>query len=274
MAGDLDNLGAVVKTVGRTSRLMDGTAYYRELREELMLELDYRREAELCNAFARSVERLPHLCVPRAVMEYTASRVLTLELLEGPTLKDWVTREQTPEERFRVSRLLTHAILGPFLLTGEIHADPHPGNFLVMGDGRLGLLDFGAIKRFSPRFVEAHRRMFVMALRNEPVDALALVREVGFTVDLPDAEARPLLHEILEIAGRPIRQVPYDYATCTITPDMKRHFAQNAGGLLRIRPPAEAVQFFRATGGLTQNLRLVGARGDFRAVHQELMDLL
>ncbi|XXF77506.1 AarF/ABC1/UbiB kinase family protein [Myxococcaceae bacterium GXIMD 01537] len=275
LQGDLDNLGLVVKTVSMAGRLADGTAYFRELREEMMLELDYRREAALARGFARAVERLPELCVPRVIEERSAARVLTLELLEGPTLKDWVAGNPSPEERFRVSRLLIRAIYGPFFIAGEIHADPHPGNFMVMPDGRLGVLDFGAIKRFSPRFVDANRRMFQRAMRGEPMDVLEQCREVGFTVELPDAEARELLREVLHIAGRPLRATGgYDYATCAMNRDLKLYAARNAPRFLKVRPPPEAVLFFRSTGGLTLNLRLLAASGDFRAVYREVAELM
>jgi predicted unusual protein kinase regulating ubiquinone biosynthesis (AarF/ABC1/UbiB family) len=274
LAGDMDNLGVVVKTMSKASRLTDGTAYFRELREELLLETDYRREAELCTGFARSVARLPELKVPTVIPERTTGRVLTLELLQGRTLKDWVVSEPSASERFRVARQLILAIYGPFFLHGEMHADPHPGNFMVLEDGRLGLLDFGSIKRFSPRFVDANQRMFLHAVRLESMDVLGLSREVGFISELPDAETIALIQEVLHIAGRPMRASPYDYAACTITRDMKLHFARNAARFLKIRPPAEAVMFFRSTGGLAQNLKLIGARGDFRGVFQEVAALL
>jgi predicted unusual protein kinase regulating ubiquinone biosynthesis (AarF/ABC1/UbiB family) len=274
LKGDLDNLGMVVKTVSRAAKVMDRTAYFHELREEMLLELDYRREARLCQGFHQSAARLPDLKVPDVIPERTSERVLTLELLEGQTLKDWIVTSPPPEELFRVARQLIRAIYGPFFCAGEIHADPHPGNFLVMKDGRLGLLDFGSIKSFSARFVDANRRMFLQAVRQESMDILGLSRELGFTVELPDDEAEELLHEILRIAGRPMRTHAYDFATCEISRDMKRHFARNAALLLKVRPPPEAVMFFRSTGGLAQNLRLIGARGDFRGVYQELAGLL
>lgn len=274
LQGDLDNVGLLVKTVSLTARVVDGTAYFQELREEMLRELDYRREAALAQGFARTVARMPELRVPRVIEERSAERVLTLELLEGRTLKDWVTGEPSAEERFRVARQLIHAIYAPFFFEGEIHADPHPGNFMVMPDGTLGLLDFGAIKRFSPRFVDANRRMFLQAMRSEPTDVLALCREVGFTVELPEAEAAEVLKDILHIAGRPMRSEAYDFSTCAINMDMKKYFARNAARVLKIRPPPEAVLFFRSTGGLTQNLRLIGASGDFRAVYREVADKL
>lgn len=274
LKGDLDNLGMVVKTVSKASKAMDGTAYFQELREEFLLELDYRREAQLCLGFAQSAARMPDLKVPDVILERTSGRVLTLELLEGQTLKDWVVTEPSAEERFRVARQLILAIYGPFFCAGEIHADPHPGNFMVMKDGRLGLLDFGSIKGFSERFVDANRRMFLQAVNLEPIDILGLSREVGFTLELPEPEAEELIHEVLRIAGRPMRAHTYDFATCEINRDMKRHFARNAARFLKIRPPPEAVMFFRSTGGLAQNMRLIGAQGDFRRVYLEVAALL
>jgi predicted unusual protein kinase regulating ubiquinone biosynthesis (AarF/ABC1/UbiB family) len=274
MAQDLQNLGMVVKTVSLASKLMDGSAYFQEFRDELLLELDYRREAALARGFARSVAPLKDLYVPEVIDSHSASRVLTLELLQGLTLKDWVLTGASNEERFRVSGQLIRATYGPFFGAGEIHADPHPGNFMVMPDGRLGLLDFGSIKRFSPRFVDAHQRMFQLAMKLEPMDILGLSREVGFTTELPDAEAAELIREVLHIAGRPMRLTPYDYATCEINRDMRNHFARNAPRFLKIKPPAEAVMFFRSTGGLAQNLRLIGARGDFRAVFLQVAELV
>ncbi|MFP2932324.1 ABC1 kinase family protein [Pyxidicoccus sp. 3LG] len=274
MAHDLENVGLVVKTVSRASKLMDGSAYFQEFRDELLLELDYRREATLARGFARAVAPLRELYVPDVVDSHSTGRVLTLELLEGLTLKDWVVTGASNEERFRVASQLIRATYAPFFLAGEIHADPHPGNFMVMPDGRLGLLDFGSIKRFSPRFVDANLRMFLQATKLETLDVLGLSKEVGFTVELPDAEADALIRELLHIAGRPMRVTPYDYATCEITRDMRNHFARNAASFLKIKPPAEAVMFFRSTGGLAQNLRLIRASGDFRGVFLEVAELL
>ncbi|MBI3184365.1 MAG: AarF/ABC1/UbiB kinase family protein [Myxococcales bacterium] len=270
LTSDLDNLGFLVKALSRTSRALDGRAYFQELRDEMALEVDYRREAALARAFALAASALPDLKVPEVFEERTGERVLTLEYLPGKTLRDFVAAEPSAPERFRISRLLIRATYGPFLLTGEMHADPHPGNFVVMPDGRLGVLDFGSVKRFSPTFAAAHRRMFLKALRQQPIDVLAVCREVGFSIELPDEEAAPLIREVLQIAGRPMRSGEYDYASCQISRDTKQLFRQNAASFLKLRPPAEAVMFFRSTGGLSQNLKTLAAKGDFRAIYREL----
>lgn len=277
LTSDFENLGTLVKTLSRSTKLLDGRAYFQELRNEMLLEVDYRREGELARAYAAAAASLPELKVPDVVADRTSTRVLTLELLEGPTLKDLLAKSATGEvaneERFRISRLLVRAIYGPFLVGGEIHADPHPGNFVVMPDGRLGVLDFGSVKRFSPTFSEACRDLLRGAVHGADFDALALMRRVGFSIELPDEEARPLLREALHITGRPLRTDAYDYARCKVTRDLKLLFGQHASKFLKLRPPAEAVMFFKAVGGLSQALRLLGATGDFRSVYGELARL-
>ncbi len=273
LKSDIDNLGAVVKALALTGRALDGRAYFRELSEELSHELDYRREARLAMEFARASMRLADIKVPEVVEDRTSVRVLTLELLPGQTLKDFLASQPSNAERLRVSGLLIRAIHGTFLVQGTVHADPHPGNYMVMPDGRLGVMDFGSVKTFSRTFFLAHRAVFDQVVEQRPFDALRLARTVGFTVDLPDAEARPLLDELIHIAGRALRTDDYDYGADTVPADTRRLVAKHPGKVLKIRPPAEGVFFLRAFGGLQQNLRLLGARGDFRPFYRSLQPL-
>jgi predicted unusual protein kinase regulating ubiquinone biosynthesis (AarF/ABC1/UbiB family) len=274
LRSDIDNLGLVVKTMALAHRALDGRQYFHELAEELAHELDYSREGRLAREFARASAGLPDIVVPEIIDERTSTRVLTMQHIPGQTLKTFLTSQPDNAERLRVSGLLVRAIHGAFLVDGTVHADPHPGNFTVMSDGKLGVLDFGSVKRFSREFFEGHRDVFRIVLEQKPIDTLALVRRVGFTVDLPDDEARALLAELLHIAGRALRTDDYDYAHDTMAPDSRKLVAGHAAQFLKIRPPAEGVMFVRAFGGLQQNLRLLGARGDFRPFYRSLLPLL
>jgi len=274
LRSDIDNLGLVVKTMALAHRALDGRQYFHELAEELAHELDYTREGRLAREFADASAGLPDVVVPEIVEERTSTRVLTMGYLPGQTLRGFLASGPDDSERLRVSGLLIRAIHGSFLVDGTVHADPHPGNFVVMPDGRLGVLDFGSVKRFSREFFEGHRDVFHLVLQGRPIDVLALVRRVGFTVDLPDEAARPLLEELIQLAGRALRTDDYDYAHDTMAPDSRQLFARHAAEFLKIRPPAEGVMFFRAFGGLQQNLRLLGARGDFRPFYRSLLPLL
>jgi len=272
LESDLDNVGAMVSVVGASSKLAHGKAYYAEFRDALLDELDYRQEAQRAQRFARAAAGLAELKVPRVFEALTTEKVLTLELLRGPTLKELLHRvdEVDNHERFRVSRLLVHAVWGPFLASGCIHADPHPGNFLLLDDGRVGVLDFGAIKELSAPFVTSNRRLFRALCDDEPFDAMELARASQFGFD-DEAAARPFVRTVVDIATRAVRSRDFDFAAAFISRDLRNHFLAHTAMATRMRPPKESVQFFRAIGGLSHNLENLRARGDFRGVYSELL---
>jgi predicted unusual protein kinase regulating ubiquinone biosynthesis (AarF/ABC1/UbiB family) len=272
LKADLDNLGTMVSVVASSTRLVQGKAYFAELRESMMDELDYRQEAARGRQFEEAARRVPDLVVPRSYDALTSEKVLTLELLRGPTLKEFmhdVTKFDNAE-RFRVSRLLLRAIWGPFMASGVIHGDPHPGNFILLPDGRCGVLDFGAIKRLSPAWVDVNRRLFGAIVRGERFDAIALSKDCGF--DFDDAEgSREFVEGVLAIATRPLRATEFDFAEANIARDLRNFGLKNTLKLKGIRPPRESVQFYRAIGGMTQNLENIGAHGPVKSIYEELL---
>lgn len=271
---DLDNLGAMVTVVATTSRMAHGKDYFREVQQSLLEELDYRVEAQRSRVFTDAVKGFPDLKVPRVFDELTAERVLTLEFFVGETLKEFINRldQHSNEERFRISRLLTRVTWGPFLATGVVHADPHPGNFMLLEDGTLGVLDFGAIKQMSDGWTFANRKLFEAIMGGPPYDCIGDSAKAGMVFDDPVA-ARPFVQTVLDIACRASASDDFDYGQAAINRDMRNHFLKHAMSLGAIKPPKEAVQFFRAVAGMSQNLENVGARGPFRTVFRELHEV-
>jgi predicted unusual protein kinase regulating ubiquinone biosynthesis (AarF/ABC1/UbiB family) len=272
LESDFSNLSVVARAAGFTSKLLDGRDYVEELRREISLETDYLLEAERARSFHALLAPEGDLLAPEPIPERSTSRVLCLTRVRGQTLQRFIDSNPDAGARWRVSEQLIRAVHGPFFSAARIHADPHPGNFLVTEDGRLALLDFGCVKSFRADFVEAIRTFMRSELRGERYDPLAGVRAAGFQVDIDEAAARSLLAETVEIATRPLRTDCYDYAQDTSVPDMRALGLRRTGDFLRIRPPAEAVMLGRALGGCAQNLRALGARGDFRAVYARLLE--
>ncbi len=268
---DLENLGTMVSVITATSRLSQGKDFFTELQAGLLEELDYQVEAERSFTFAKAAAPFPDLKVPKAYPELTAERVLTLEFFEGQTFKDFLADlpSHSDDERFRVARLLTRVTWGPFLCTGVVHADPHPGNFMLLKDGSLGVLDFGAIKQMSDRWTFANRKLFAMLVDGGPYDAVADSQAAGMQFDDPIA-ARPFVETMLEVACRAARTEQFDYATAFLNREIRNHFLKHALQLGSIRPPKEVAQFFRSVAGMNQNLENLGAHGPFRAEFIEL----
>ena len=268
---DLANAGVLVRGFAVTGETLDGRPYFDEVRASLMRELDYLAEAEQLTAYAAAAQRFPELAVPRAIPERSARRVLTLTRLRGPSLLEVIESHPPPEEAFRVARLLVLAIWGPFYAARLIHADPHPGNFLVLPDGRMGVLDFGATKRLSPQFASVYRG-FLEALaegRRRPEVGPELKR-AGFRFLGDEDDGFDFVSRIADIVEKPSLQETYDFGSDAMVVAARRLFQSEPRLALSVKPPPEAVLFYRAAAGLAQDLRLLKAAGKFRPLLQEI----
>lgn len=270
---DLKNAEAVVRAVGVGIRMLDGREYFDEIRREVTLELDYRRELGLLEEFRGYLARWPDLVVPRAHPELCTGRVLVLERLHGPTLHEYVKGVEAvpPAERFAVGERLARAILGPFAYHRVIHGDAHPGNFVVMEGGRLGVLDFGSVKRLPEPFWRAYFDGFAAAFEGRHVHFPSLLGSGGFVIDLPDDRACELLDAVAEVVGQPLWG-PYDWGSDEMIRRMVRLRRRFALDFLHVRVPAEGLLFYRSLAGMAHNLRSLKASGDFRPFLRQAID--
>jgi len=123
-----------------------------ELRDRVAEELDYSLEASSQQAFAAAYADDPDIFVPGVVM--STGQVLVTEWMDGTPLS-LVISDGSKEDRDRAGILLTRFLFSGPARAGLLHADPHPGNFRLLDDGRLGVLDFGAVDHLPdglPRF--------------------------------------------------------------------------------------------------------------------------
>ncbi|MCA1826415.1 MAG: AarF/ABC1/UbiB kinase family protein [Myxococcales bacterium] len=275
LENDLKNANALVQGFALTgTKTLDGRPYYEELRKSLMRELDYEEEAAQLERYREAAVRYPELVIPEAIGDRSRRKVLTLTRLRGPQLLEFIEARHSEDERFRVARLLLFAIWGPFYFARLVHADPHPGNFLVMADGRLGVLDFGATKLLSEQFAAVYR-MFLeenAAGRAHP-DVGPMLKKAGFRFLMDDEEEGfEFCQKMADIVQRPILQETFDFGSDALITDVRRVFRGEPGLAIRIKPPAEALLFYRSAVGLAQDLRLLKARGPFRAVLAEVKE--
>jgi len=273
LESDLANAAVLVRGLSLTGEALDGRPYYEELRSSLLRELDYVQEAEQCRAYASAARAYPELAVPEVVPERSSRRVLCLTRLRGPHLLDSMESLPPEEERYRIGRLLVFAIWGPFYAARRIHGDPHPGNFLVLPDGRLGVLDFGATKLLSERFAATYRSFLeANAYGKRAMRVGPALERAGFRFQGSDVEeAYEFCQQLADIVERPIASdEPYDFGADPMVHDVRRLLQQHPRMALTIKPPSEAILFYRAAAGLAQDLRLLKVRGRFRPILAEI----
>jgi ubiquinone biosynthesis protein len=221
---DLGMLRRVVAIVQRLQRRIDLRALVTEVTRFIELELDFPREARSTERLAKQLEELPGVAVPRVYPDLCGESVLVLEYLEGIQVartKDLVAAgHKLPDVARKVGALYGTMIFEQ----GFFHGDPHPGNLLVLPDGRIGLLDFGLCKELPPGFARDVATMMVSSMIGDSRAALAAAEALGFEVDAmrPENLRSLLLMTVgdtdteagfFELLGETrLRRIPEDFA--------------------------------------------------------------
>jgi predicted unusual protein kinase regulating ubiquinone biosynthesis (AarF/ABC1/UbiB family) len=113
--------------------------------------MDYAQEARNAERFRENFKTWRVIHVPRIHSSHSTARVLTMEFIRGTKVVDIEALRARRISPVKVNRLLIRTYLKQLLEDGFFHADPHPGNLLVMDDGRLAFFDFGMTGRITPR---------------------------------------------------------------------------------------------------------------------------
>ena len=150
---DIAVLGRVVRRLSRYPALTENADWegmLREFRETIAEEMDYAREGRNADRFRENFREWRAVRVPRIHWSHTTARVITMEFVRGTKVTDLEGLKARRISPVKVNRLLVRAYLKQLLEDGFFHADPHPGNLLVMDTGHLVFFDFGMVGRITP----------------------------------------------------------------------------------------------------------------------------
>jgi predicted unusual protein kinase regulating ubiquinone biosynthesis (AarF/ABC1/UbiB family) len=204
-------LDADLRTLARFSRLLglvvpglDAHELVYELRQRSLEELDYRVEAARQRAFAAAFAGHETLVVPAVIA--SAPKVLVSEWLDGVTLGTLTDRAPADAadqaRRDRHAHTVIETMLSSPARLGLLHADPHPGNFMALTDGRLGMIDYGAVAALPGGIPPVLARILRHIADAEPAAMMNLLRTEGFVVG--DVTAEDVLRQ-LGALGDPLR---------------------------------------------------------------------
>jgi predicted unusual protein kinase regulating ubiquinone biosynthesis (AarF/ABC1/UbiB family) len=190
LLSDLNQIGRVSRLVGMLVPGLDVKPLIAELKARVAEELDYALEAQSQARFAAAYSGDPDFIVPSVV--HQAGRVLVTDWLDGKPLAR-IIASGTQQERNRAGLLLARFLFSGPPRAGLLHADPHPGNFRLLDDGRLVVLDFGAVKRLPDGLPEPIGRLLRLAINDDAMGVLDGLRAEGFVKRSIDLDARRLL---------------------------------------------------------------------------------
>jgi predicted unusual protein kinase regulating ubiquinone biosynthesis (AarF/ABC1/UbiB family) len=197
---DLDNLRMLMRLAKRLAPGMDPQAMADEIRERVTDELDYELEAQSQRSFARSWRGHPFVVIPDVVPSLSRERVLVQEFVEGIGFEQIL---ELPEaERDRFGEIVFRFFFGSLYRTGIFSGDPHPGNYLLLEDGRVAFLDFGMTKRLPSQYVERGTGLIRAAMDGDAEGVHSALAAFGyFDSDDPKVPAEMVLQHIRAVSG-------------------------------------------------------------------------
>jgi predicted unusual protein kinase regulating ubiquinone biosynthesis (AarF/ABC1/UbiB family) len=180
---DMQNLDMIMRLLKRMTPGLDVKAITKEVRERIVEELDYELEAQNQRSLARIFAGHPFIVVPEVIGSLSRERVLVSEFVDGVGFEELKGRPQA--ERDRIGEIVFRFFLGCLYRHRQFSGDPHPGNFLLLGDGRVAFLDFGLFKRLEIEPVELELAAQRAVSEGNATGLHELLGESGF---LPDPE--------------------------------------------------------------------------------------
>jgi predicted unusual protein kinase regulating ubiquinone biosynthesis (AarF/ABC1/UbiB family) len=273
MAADLDNVALLRRMLRITAPSQDVDGLIGELRARVLEELDYRREAENQTLLHDYFDGHPTISVPAIIGELSTRCVVTSELVTGARfaeLADW-----PQEERDLAGETMYRFVFRSLYERHAFNGDPHPGNYLFHGGGRVTFLDFGMVKHFTDADVSPLMHMARnLCVNGDQAQFRASMEEAGFLVPgapLTDDE----IAEHLAVFYQLIREsktveVTSDYATAVV----RRFFDVRSPVAQYARIPQSYVILQRINLGLFALLGEMHATANWRAIAEEIWPFL
>lgn len=209
----------------------DLTEYFDEIKKTLLEETDYEQEAQYLHYFYGRFDQ-DYIVTPKLYKEYSTKKVLTMSFIEGRHLKEFLNDNPTQEERNHYGQLLWDFFHDQVEQRDFIHADTHPGNFMITEGGKLGVIDFGCVKKFPITFTRNYMSLLPHHLEKDEDEIRELYIQLDIVKETPDD---PVKEEYFfkyckkygDIFAQPYQQDFFDFGNTNFNKKIKR-FAKNA----------------------------------------------
>jgi len=193
---DMQNLGMILRVMKSVAPGLDVRTTAEEIRSRIHEELDYELEAQNQRALARIHRGHPFIVVPEVVTELSRERVLVNEFVRGAGFEDIKLMSQ--DTRDRVGEIVFRFYFGCMYRHRQFSGDPHPGNFLLMDDGRVAFLDFGLFKRMPKELLDVELACQRAGHERDADRLMEIFVRTGFLRDPKRFKADALLAQFLD----------------------------------------------------------------------------
>ncbi len=199
LRADMQNAGMIMRLAKALAPGLDAKAVAAELKERVLEELDYEYEAQNQRAFARGYRDHPFIYVPDVVTRLSRGRVLVSEWVDGVGFDAVEALPQAEQDRF--GEIVYRFCFGSIYHLLHFNADVHPGNYLLMDDGRVAFLDFGMTKQLDREQVSLEITAIAAASEGDPERLRVALHDLGFVKDPKKIDAERLMRHVMTIGG-------------------------------------------------------------------------
>ena len=194
----------------------DSKRYFAEVEDKLLEETDYELEVRQSIAITEACNHIPNLKFPQYYPELSSSRIITMDWMDGQHLSEFAQTEFSKETGNKLGQTLWDFYMFQMHGLKAVHADPHPGNFLISKNAELIAIDFGCIKEIVDEFYIPYFELAVPASINNP----EIFQSKLFELEILRKDDSPkeikyfsnLFHEMLSLFTEPFQEQTFDFA--------------------------------------------------------------
>ena len=243
--------------------------YFKEVEIKLLEETDYKLELRRSNEISKACAHIPGVVFPKYYGQYSSDRILCMDWIDGLALSEFVKQNPTQEERNKIGQAIWDFYMFQIFDLMKVHADPHPGNFIVTKGLQLGVIDFGCVKEIDADF---HKDYFMLldtnSIENDELFTKILYK-LEYLLKEDNVKIVPIMKQafkdMLVLLGKPFNTDVFDFSDDTYFKsiyDLGEKFSKmteikEANGA---RGPQDAIYINRTCFGLYSVLNVLGAK--------------
>ena len=215
-----------------------------EVQSKLLEETDYSLELKRSIDLSEKCKDIPNLIFPTYYPEFSADRILTMDWIEGKPLGEFIkSGSLTQKESHLLGQAMWDFYHYQIHTLRSLHADPHPGNFIITEDKKLGVIDFGCVKVIPNDFYKVYFQLLHKDFLDDKARQAKVFKALRFIYDDDTAEDKKFFEEVflqlVELLGRPFRTPEFDFSDKTYFNSLYK-FGEEIGSMKAFRESKKA----------------------------------
>ena len=199
LEADMSNARLIMRLAKALAPGLDAKEVADELKERVLEELDYEIEAANQRTFARAYRGHPFIVVPDVITRLSSERVLVTEWVDGLGFDE--VKKLPQDQRDRFGEIVFRFCFGSIYHLQHFNADAHPGNYLLMEDGKVAFLDFGMTKRLDTEQISLEIAAIEAAIEDDPQRVRDALAEIGYIKRPERIDPEKLMRHVRAVGG-------------------------------------------------------------------------